>query len=87
VPPEFSELAIPEQKVFAGKPFPLVLQPSESTKSWSFEQWEAFFKEKASTIHELMVHYGAVLYRNFPAPNAEHCDRWVKTLGYKTLRK
>ncbi len=87
IPSEFAQLEIAEQKIFNGKPFPLVLQPTEDTKSWTFDQWEVFFKEHGSNMYDLMVEFGAVLFRNFPAPTAEHCDRWVKAIGFKSFRK
>jgi hypothetical protein len=34
-----------------------------------------------------MVEFGAVLFRNFPTPEAVHFDKFVKAIGFENFRK
>ncbi|KAJ3325431.1 hypothetical protein HDV06_004290 [Boothiomyces sp. JEL0866] len=77
-------VSIPEQKTFEdGKPFPLVLQPSDLIKTKEdVLKWAA--KHKESLALELREQ-GAILFRGFPITSAVDFSDFVEALGIENL--
>lgn len=66
------EIRIPEQKEFDGKVFPLVLAPvdPEVSKADTLKFVDDFKEE----LQDLMIKYGAILFRGFPLGEAKDFD-------------
>ncbi|KAJ3313453.1 hypothetical protein HDV04_001882 [Boothiomyces sp. JEL0838] len=77
-------VSIPEQKTFEdGKPFPLVLQPTDLVKTkQDMLKWAAEHKE--SLALELREQ-GAILFRGFPITSAVDFSDFVEALGIENL--
>lgn len=76
------ELELPEQKIFDGKPFPLVLGAEtlddlESALAWA--------KEQSSKIEQQLLDNGAIVLRGFPLRSPEDFDVFVKAFGGEPL--
>jgi alpha-ketoglutarate-dependent taurine dioxygenase len=83
IPPEFAEITLPEpeQRICNGKPFPLVLVPAEGQNKTG-DEWGDYIAEKRDVFRQLLIEYGAILFRNFPIDSAELFDKFGKAWGY-----
>ncbi|KAH3797946.1 uncharacterized protein LOC127838140 [Dreissena polymorpha] len=78
-------LQSPEQKIFDGKPFPLILRPLIESGPKSNEAATAWVREKREVIESLLLNHGAVLFRGFPVNSPEDFDSFVKSFSYEAL--
>lgn len=74
----------PQQKVFNGQPFPLVLTPSKSQLR-SIDETIVWIQDNKTTLEDLLLKNGAILFRNFPIESPENFDSFVKSFGYDAL--
>lgn len=81
---EVLRLDPPQQKVFNGQPFPLILTPSRDSHKTIEETLDWVTKNK-SAIEDLLFRYGAVLFRGFPTDSPKMFDDFVKSFGYDPL--
>ncbi|XP_045197937.2 uncharacterized protein LOC123552377 [Mercenaria mercenaria] len=88
LPDDFAAKSItlpsPQQKVFNGREFPLILTPKE-TSSQSAEDTLMWIKENKRHIECLLLDYGAILFREFPIDSPEKFDSFVKSFEYEPL--
>lgn len=82
-PKEVKVVRIPEQKVFDGIPFPLVLNPADDFIHKDADFWNEWIKENVAGIEKILLKYGAILFRNFPLDKPQHFDEFSKAFGYK----
>jgi len=72
----------PEQKTFDGRPFPLVLTPSDVKDTSSTVKWA---ESERVRLQQLLLEYGAVLFRGFALERPEDFDAFVKAFRYEPL--
>ena len=77
-------LNAPEQKVFNGQPFPLILTPAK-TSLQTIEGSLEWIRNNKHALEDLLLKYGAILFRNFPVGNPEDFDKFVKSFDYEPL--
>ncbi|XP_052796413.1 uncharacterized protein LOC128228909 [Mya arenaria] len=77
-------LDAPEQKTFCDRPFPLVLRPKDGTcaSTISTLQWVATNRD---SLQELLLNFGAILFRDYSLNTAEDFDAFVKSFDYEPL--
>lgn len=74
-----------EQKVFSGLPFPLVLEPTEVSKSLGINEWCQWIKDNIPWMKKVLLKYSAVLFRGFPIDEPAYFDQFVKAFGYDSF--
>ncbi|XP_076454585.1 uncharacterized protein LOC143289486 [Babylonia areolata] len=79
---QVSELRIPEQKKFHGKPFPLVVGASRLGNVSSALEW---VESHTDDFEEILVEYGAIVFRGFPLKDPRDFDAFVKAFGGEAL--
>jgi len=72
----------PEQKIFDGQPFPLILAPSSSFRDRDPAFWQQWVKTNINALKELLLKYGAILFRQFPLNEPAHFDLFAKAFGW-----
>lgn len=77
-------LPSPEQKIFNGLPFPLILTPKESNFK-SADDTVSWLKKNKDQIKCLLLEHGAILFRGFPVHSAEKFDSFVKSFDYEAF--
>lgn len=81
--PDVKAVSLPQQKVFDGKPFPLILNPAlvegESRDSAGWQRWVAANRE---TLRKLLVEYGALFFRGFSLDAPADFDLFTKAFGW-----
>jgi len=73
------EVAIPEQKVVEGQPFPAALSPEGPA---TLEQTLAWLTEHGDALRARALEAGAVLLRGFPLERPEDFDAAVRAAGF-----
>ena len=73
---------IPEQKEFDGKPFPLILEPSQIE---TMDQVLTWARSEKTKLGQLLKENGAILFRGFPFQGPEHFNDFCETLGIEPL--
>jgi len=76
-------LRIPEQKVFQGQAFPLVLSPESSLKDKDHSYWVQWSRDNVDQLKALLHQYGAILFRGFPIDEPVHFDLFAKAFGWE----
>jgi len=71
-----------EQKVFDGQAFPLILIPTDAFKNKEAHFWNAWVKKNLNIIENLLLKYGAILFRGFPFDTPKDFDEFAKAYGY-----
>jgi alpha-ketoglutarate-dependent taurine dioxygenase len=82
IPEEITEIRIPEQKVFDGRPFPLVLAPNPSHVDRDAAYWIKWSTDNIDRLKLLLHQNGAILFRKFPFEPADF-DLFAKTFGWE----
>lgn len=82
-PEEVKAVEMSEQKVFDGIPFPLVLNPADGFQNKNADFWKGWVETNPATLQQLLVKYGAILFRNFPFDTPKDFDDFAKAFGYK----
>jgi alpha-ketoglutarate-dependent taurine dioxygenase len=77
---DVTSVTIPEQKVFDGKPFPLILTPT--VKGRDIAGWQDWVKANLTTLKDLLIQYGAILFRDFSLDTAADFDKFTKSFGW-----
>jgi len=79
-----TSLGHPEQRVYGGNEFPLILTPTidGSTVSNDFVRWRQWVSDNVDTLRGLLVHHGAILFRGFPIATATDFDLFSKAFGW-----
>ena len=77
-------LEAPQQKIFNGQCFPLILTP-KSSRLDSNEQVLAWLESERESIQNVLLKYGAVLFRGFPIQSPENFDSFVKAFNFEPL--
>jgi len=68
----------PFQKIFYGKPLPLVVE--NAVPGLSIEKFTQTLSDHMDEIEQLMHDHGAVLFRGFPTPTANEFSLFIKAL-------
>lgn len=77
---------IPEQKVFEGRPFPLVLSPAQGfNRDGGVASVGSWIKQNAATLERQLAEYGAVLLRGFPVATPTDFNDVVLAFGGEEL--
>lgn len=79
------ETRIPEQKVFEGRAFPLVLEPPRGWAGARPEACAAHFARTRSDLETRLMQHGAILFRRFPFRNARDFDAFVQGIGWPSF--
>jgi len=86
---QVSPVSIPEEKVFAGKVFPLTLSPTgtctnvkEEFKEWLKDNGQQSNTLKKGTIENLIIDHCAILFRGFNLNSAQDFADCVLAVGY-----
>lgn len=79
-----TEINIPEQKVFEGQLFPLVLTP-ESESVVTADLACDWLKGQRAEISDKLVQFGAIFFRGFPLKDAQDFDKFVTAYGLEPL--
>lgn len=78
LPPGVKSVTIPEQKVFDGQVFPLILYPE-----WEgARDWKIWLVDNIETIKKLVYKFGAILFRGFTIDSAQSFDDFCKGFGF-----
>jgi alpha-ketoglutarate-dependent taurine dioxygenase len=79
LPPGLKSITVPEQKVFDGKVFPLILVPDwDGARDWSI-----WLKDNAQTVKDLLYQFGAIVFRGFDVDTGKKFDDFCKQFGYE----
>lgn len=71
----------PQQKVFEGKPFPLILTPQPEEEKTA-KEWCKWVESERDNLRKLLEEHGAVLFRGFPIDTPEDFDTFSKAFGF-----
>lgn len=75
-------IQIPQQKIFEGRPFPLVLSPSEEvSQGGGAASVAAWVKRRGATLDRQLAEHGAILLRGFPVGSASDFNDVVLAFG------
>jgi len=74
----------PHQKVFNDQPFPLILTPNENQLQTT-EETQKWLEDSKAVLEDLLLEYGAILFRGFPITTPENFDSFVKAFHYEPL--
>ncbi|KAL2516287.1 Clavaminate synthase-like protein [Forsythia ovata] len=80
----FTELKIPQQKIFDGLVFPKVLSPN-SRNSVEFRSLTDAIKHDKPWLDSVLHQHGAILFRGFSVSTATDFNDVVETFGYEEL--
>lgn len=83
IPKEVQSVSTPEQKVFDGNPFPLVLNPGDEFQAKDSGFWSNWVKQNLGAIEKLLLNFGAILFRDFPFETPKDFDDFAVAYGYK----
>lgn len=83
LPEGVKSIRIEKQKVFDGQPFPLVLTPADSFRVNDSAFWSKWVKDNVAILEQLLLIYGAVLFRDFALETPTDFDEFSKAFGYK----
>lgn len=85
--PETREVTLeePQQKVFDGLEFPLVLSPTSDSSLTTIDATLEWIKNNKDAIEEQLLKYGAILFRSFPLNSPADFDAFVKAFEYGPL--
>lgn len=79
LPPGLKAVTVPEQKVFDGKVFPLILVPE-----WDgARDWTIWLEEHAGKIRDLLFEFGGILFRGFDVDTAKKFDDFCRSWQMK----
>src|SRR6218665_326971 len=87
LPLEVKSVNTKEQKVFEGISFPLILSPSDTFREKEPLFWNDWVKENINTIENLLLKYGAILFRGFPFDTPKEFDDFSKAYDYNPFHK
>jgi len=82
IPPEVTSILIPEQKIFDGVPFPLVLSPSPAHSTKDNSYWMSWIQDNINQLKLLLLKHGAILFRDFPIEDPKCFDGFSAAFGY-----
>lgn len=85
IPREVQSVSIPEQKVFDGNPFPLVLNPADQFQAKNSDFWSNWVTQNLEAIEKLLVDFGAILFRDFPFETPKEFDDFAGAYGYRSF--
>src|SRR6218665_3398343 len=86
IPEGVKSVNIKEQKVFDGLLFPLILSPTDAFQDMEAKFWNAWVKKNIKVIDNLLLKYGAILFRGFPFDTPNEFDEFTKAFGYNPFR-
>jgi alpha-ketoglutarate-dependent taurine dioxygenase len=78
-------IRIPEQKEFDGKPFPLVLAPSEEAPTADLTFLETWLQSNHHQLDKLLLEHKAILFRNFNVQSHDDFHRVAESTGYNAM--
>lgn len=78
----YKTLEEPEQKIFDGKPFPLIITPTDDEQFVDSADVNEWLKEKKEDLKDLLLKYAAILFRGFPVDAPVQFDKFVRSLGF-----
>ena len=70
----FEETTIPEQKLYDGLPFPLVVKPAVEK---NVEEWCKTVQENQKDLEQLVHKYGSILFVDFPIETPANFDKFT----------
>lgn len=76
-------ISISEEKHFNGVVFPLSLAPTDSIQT--VEQTVAYLKSNMTTLLDLLLKHGAILFRGFPISDAKDFNEFALAFGWQDL--
>src|SRR6218665_190820 len=82
LPLEVKSVNTKEQKVFDGISFPLILSPSDTFRHKETLFWNDWVKKNINAIENLLLKYGAILFRGFPFDTPKDFDEFAKAYDY-----
>jgi len=85
IPEGVEAIRIPEQKVYDGKPFPLVLVPSSDFADRDREFWQEWIKSNIKALTALVYQYAGILFRQFPIEEPLDFDLFSKAFGWEEI--
>lgn len=79
LPPGVKAVTVPGQKFFDGQVFPLILVPD-----WDgAKNWKIWLKDNIQLVKDLLLKFGAIVFRGFSVNDAKAFDEFCKTFGYE----
>jgi hypothetical protein len=83
----FSPVEVPQQKVFNGRRFPLVVTPdaAETGGSNSYEDFLAYVASHRTEIDDLLRDNKAILFRNFAADTVDKFDKFIDATNLHSM--
>lgn len=97
LPPEVKAATHEQQQIIDDKPFPLIMTPSEPidltlnpaylecTDKRSPPYWINWVEKHADELNQLLIKYGALLFRGFPVQTATDFDSFTKGFGWENF--
>lgn len=80
----FTEIKIPQQKIFEGFVFPKILSPN-ARNSVEFHSLTDAIKDQKSWLDFVLHQHGAILFRGFSVSTAAGFNDVVEAFGYEEL--
>lgn len=78
----FTEIQLPQQKLFSSNPLPTVLSPANPT---TLDRLTQSVKAQTPHLKSLLHRSGAVLFRGFPINSASDFNDFVEAFGFDEL--
>lgn len=79
LPPRVQSITVPEQKLYNGKPFPLILSPVSPFENKA--DFLAWIKESTEILKSLLLEYGAIAFRGFDIPSANEFSEMLESIN------
>lgn len=80
---ETVKLPEPQQKIHDGKPFPLILRPSDEKTFTDLPNTIKWLEDNRDKLKKILLKYGVIVFRDFPVKKAIDFDAFVKALDYR----
>lgn len=86
LPSNVEAIVLEEQKTFDGLPFPLVLKPTEASRTQTRAFWQTWIQSNRLALQKLLLDFGAILFRDFNVDTPADFDLFCKAFGFEPFR-